>query len=333
MSSERGRIVVTGTGGASGYAVALQAEQYGYEVLWTDADPLCPALLMRPDRASVVPLAAEGRGYLNVLAEAAAAFGTTVVSLNTDAEVRYAASESEAIALAGLTVWTPDTSTVNICLDKFSFTERVARIGGFRTPRILDYGDVCRDFPSSGIFVKRRVGSGGTDAVLCLSRLELDAWMARNPDGLIQEVLVGQEFSADCLYTGSGSPMVVLRKRLRTRAGMSTVSETFHDDQLTNSVADLVQALDVRGPSCVQGFLEWDGVRFTEVNVRFGGGCAAATWGSSHLVEIYLSMLTTGDRRIPDGVPGRRPRSDIRLIRPLSYVVLALPTVLGSKGL
>lgn len=325
------RIIVTGTGGASGYAVALQAEQYGYDVLWADADPLCPALLMRPDRAWLLPLASERAGYLKAVTEAAETFGTSVISFNTDAEVWYAASDAEAFARAGLTSWTPGYSAVSTCLDKLSFATRVTDLGEFRAPAIRSYDALCRDFPGAGVFVKRRTGSGGTDAMLCTSRLELDAWLARNPDGLIQEALTGHEFSADCLYTGSDSPLVVLRKRLRTRSGMSTVTETFHDDQLTDSVADLVRALDVRGPSCVQGFLEPDGVCFTEVNVRFGGGCAAGVWGSTHLVEIYLSMLTTGEKRIPDGVPRRRPPADIRLIRPLSYVALASPTVQGDK--
>jgi hypothetical protein len=104
---------------------------------------------------------------------------------------------------------------------------------------------------------------------------------------------------------------------------MSTVTETFRDDHLETSVADLVRELNVIGPSCVQGFLQPDAVCFTEVNVRFGGGCAAAAWGSTHLVEIYLRMLTTGAREIPDGVPKRRPPTDVTLIRPHSYFTLS----------
>lgn len=316
------RIIVTGTGGASGYAVALQAAQCGFDVLWTDADPLCAALLQRPDRAWLLPPASAGVDYLIGLAEAAAAFGTPIVSLNTDAEVRYAAAEEEAIVAAGLTLWTPDRPTVDICLDKLAFAERVTKTGRFRTPRDEAPSDVCENFPDEGVFVKRRSGSGGTDAMHCSSRLELEAWLSRNPDGLVQEYLTGQEFSADCLYLGSGSPLVVLRKRLRVRSGMSTVTETFRDAQLTTSVAALVSELNVVGPSCVQGFLEPDGVCFTEVNVRFGGGCAAATWGPTHLVEIYLRLLTSGERSLPGGVPQERPPGEVTLVRPLGYRTL-----------
>ena len=318
------RVIVTGTGGASGYAVALQAEQFGYDVLWADADPLCPALLLHPDRAWLLPPATDAAVYLKSLAEASKAFGTTCVSFNTDAEVRYVSTEPAAAKRAGLTWWTPDPSTVSTCLDKQRFAERLAMTGRFRTPRSFTLGEVRREFPAGGVFVKRRAGSGATDAVVCTGPLELEAWLARNPDGLVQEILTGREFSADCLYTGVDAPLVVLRERLRTRSGMSTVTKTFHDERLETSVAELVQELDVVGPSCVQGFLQPDGVVYTEVNVRFGGGCAAATWGPTHLVEMYLTMLTTGRRAMPAGVPGLRPPSTVTLVRPPEY--FALPT-------
>src|SRR6266566_6933507 len=242
------RIVVTGTGGASGYAVALQAEQLGYEVLWADADALCPALLANSDRAQLLPPASEGVAYLEALAKAAKSFGTNCVSFNTDAEVRYAASEVDSLTELGLSQWIPSVRTVQICSDKAEFTNYLSQNTRFRTPRSFSASDLEAGFPSAGVFVKKRAGSGGVDSMVCSSRQELDAWLYRNSDGLIQEVLRGQEFSADCLYTGSDLPLVVARKRLRTRSGMSTVTETFHDPLLEHLIADLVQELQVVGP-------------------------------------------------------------------------------------
>ena len=321
------RIVVTGTGGASGYAVALQAEQLGYEVLWADADPLCPALLTHPERARPLPPAAEGAVYLETLAKAAKSFGADCVSFNTDAEVRYAAGETDALAELGLSQWLPSARTVGLCSDKGEFADHLGRRTRFRTPKNLSAGGGGPEagFPGAGVFVKQRSGSGGEDSMVCSSRPELDVWLRRNPDGLVQEVLTGQEFSADCLYTGADAPLVVVRTRLRTRAGMSTVTETFHDQGLEDLIADLVQELRVVGPSCVQGFLQPDGVVFTEVNVRFGGGCAAAFWGATHLVEQYLALLTSGGRRLPDGLRERRAFRATTLVRVPGYTTLRRP--------
>ncbi|MHC3472652.1 ATP-grasp domain-containing protein [Streptomyces sp. 7R007] len=314
------RLVVTGTGGASGYAVARQAEEFGYDVLWADADPLCPALLANSPQAQLLPPASEGVAYLEALAEAARNFGATCVSFNTDAEVRYAAGHLATLAERGLSQWIPSPETVRICSDKAEFANHLARDSRFRTPVSYSVDDVKSDFPATGIFAKKRAGSGGADSMICSSRQELDAWLSRNPDGLLQEVLTGQEFSADCLYTGLDLPLVVPRRRLRTRSGMSTVTETFHDASLERLIADLVQELQVVGPSCVQGFLQPDGVVFTEVNVRFGGGCAAAFWGTTHLVEQYLSLLTTGERKLPAGLHGTRTSGTTTLVRVPGYV-------------
>ncbi|MFD4555336.1 ATP-grasp domain-containing protein [Streptomyces sp. NPDC058469] len=317
---DRMRIVVTGTGGASGYAVALQAEQLGYEVLWADADPLCPALLANPHRAQLLPLASESGAYLEALAKAAKEFGADCVSFNTDAEVRYATNEADTLGELGLTQWIPSPETVRVCSDKAEFARRLSQDSRFRTPVSFSADDRRAGLlPAAGVFVKTRSGSGGADSMVCSTRPELDAWLARNPDGLVQEVLTGQEFSADCLYTGSDLPLVVARRRLRTRSGMSTVTETFHHPELEELIAELLRELRVVGPSCVQGFLQPDGIVFTEINVRFGGGCAAAFWGTTHLVEQYLALLTTGERRLPEGLHGSRFFTTTTLVRVPSY--------------
>jgi carbamoyl-phosphate synthase large subunit len=227
----------------------------------------------------------------------------------------------DTLTALGLSPWIPSQRTVQLCSDKAKFADYLSRSSRFRAPRSFSVNELEADFPATGVFVKKRSGSGGSDSMVCFRRQELDAWLYRNPDGLIQEVLTGQEFSADCLYTGSDLPLVVLRRRLRIRSGMSTVTETFHDPLLEHLIADLVQELQVVGPSCVQGFVQSDGVIFTEVNVRFGGGCAAAFWGTTHLVEQYLTLLTTGERRLPDGLRSRT-FSKTTLVRLLSYVTL-----------
>jgi carbamoyl-phosphate synthase large subunit len=316
------RMMVTGTGGASGYAVALQAEQLGYEVLWADADPLCPALLANSRQAQLLPLASEGAAYLEALAKAARSFGATCVSFNTDAEVRYAAGEADTLNDLGLSHWVPSARTVQLCSDKAEFANYLSKKSRFRTPMSFSANELEAGFPADGVFVKRRSGSGGADSMVCSRRHEVHAWLHRNPDGLIQEVLSGQEFSADCLYTGSDLPLVVARRRLRTRSGMSVVTEAFHNVPLEHLVADLVQELEVVGPSCVQGFLQPDGVVFTEINVRFGGGCAAAFWGTTHLVDQYLALLATGKRTLPDGLPAAGMFRKTTLVRVPSYLIL-----------
>jgi hypothetical protein len=100
------------------------------------------------------------------------------------------------------------------------------------------------------------------------------------------------------------------------------VTETFHDPVLEDLVSALVRELRVVGPSCVQGFLQPGGVVFTEINVRFGGGCAAAFWGRTHLVEQYLSLLTSGSRTLPDRIAEEREFSRTTLVRTPGYLTL-----------
>jgi hypothetical protein len=75
-----------------------------------------------------------------------------------------------------------------------------------------------------------------------------------------------------------------------------------------------------------------DGVVFTEVNVRFGGGCAAAFWGTTHLVEQYLTLLTTGERRLPARLHGTRTFGTTTLVRVPGYVTLQAGPETGESA-
>ncbi|MEV6738860.1 hypothetical protein AB0N14_18770 [Streptomyces sp. NPDC051104] len=68
---------------------------------------------------------------------------------------------------------------------------------------------------------------------------------------------------------------------------MSAVTEIFHHPRLEQLIAELLQELQVVGPSCVQGFHQPDGIVFTETNVRFGAdalrrsGARRIRWSST----------------------------------------------------
>lgn len=312
------RLLVTGVGGASGYAVGSLADGLGIDTLWGDSDPDSPALLSRPDLAVSLPMASADH-FLDELLEACKSRGVTHLSPNVDAEISRL-GRPDALNLKTLvSTWMPSDTAIGICIDKRRFSKFVLEHTSLQTPGSHAPAAIERCFPDEGVFVKPRFGSGATGTRHCRSVAELRAWLTLFPGALVQEFIAGEEFSADCLFEYGKEPLVYLRRRTRTKAGMSTVSESFVEPSLASEIQSLLRSLSLSGPTCVQGFTTDRGYIFTEVNVRFGGGCALASHGDAGLVELYLHRLLGGD--YPDIAqfsykPGRK------LIRPLDFSII-----------
>lgn len=316
------RLLVTGAGGASGYAVASAAQHREMELLWGDCDHLSPSLLKRPELAVLLPSASSPE-WVQTMEVLCRERGVTHLSVNVDAELRRLADIAAEPLKRVVQTWLPDATGVLTCIDKAAFAEALSRFPELRTPRAYESpSSIPKPFPMSGVFLKPRCGSGGAETRICRSLAEVDAWLLLFPEALIQERLVGPEFSADCIYDGVRDPIVYLRRRSRTKGGMSSVTETLLHDGATTAIGRLLKTLQLVGPTCVQGFLVEDCPVFTEVNVRFGGGCGLATYQQRSLVDIYLDRLIWGTWPALIEDDGRPPLR--RLIRTHDYSIIEM---------
>ncbi len=307
-----GRLLVSGMGGASGYAVGLLARDLGFDPLWGDTDPQTPALLLEPSRAVLLPHAKDP-DFLDAFDEVCRRHDITCMSPNVDAEIARLGCAAAATVRERVRVWLPADDIVACCLDKQRFAEFLeARVPELAPRRFGSDGE----FPSAGVVVKPRTGSGGRGVEVCRTPEEMRRALRACPDALVQEHLVGPEFSADCVSDADGPSLVHLRLRHRTRAGMSTVTEAFTDADLEKAIMRVLGDLRFAGPSCVQGFLTPEGPRLTEVNVRFGGGCALSQFSGGGLVQTYLRALVSGE---PLPAENFRYAAGAKLVRPLDF--------------
>jgi len=288
-------VLVSGVGGASGYSVAEYATRYFKHVFWSDADAQAPGLLTNRSHALVVPIAT-APGYLDFLITACIRRGVTVVSPNVDVEVAVLAQNQDRLTTAGLRVWLSTAEVVEKCRDKWAFWQWGQGWSAASFPATWDnIAAIPPEVIRRGVIAKPRVGSGSSGVRMATSADALEQANEALCDPIFQEAISGNEFSADCLSWRNGPILVHLRRRVSAKAGMSTVTETFTDTVLTERVQGLLSALGYEGPSCVQGFILDNGEHlFTEVNARFGGGCALAEHSGGRLLSRYFDYLSTG---------------------------------------
>lgn len=140
--------------------------------------------------------------------------------------------------------------TIDTCRDKAEFY-RFCRRMDFKTPYTMQ----------DKMIVKPRYGKGSKGIV----RLDKSF--------LVQEDLSSHpEISIDYFADWEGNTLSVIpRYRMSVVNGESTEVKFINDLDLTE-VTRLGKSLQLIGHNVIQGFLRPDGIVFTEVNPRFGGG-------------------------------------------------------------
>lgn len=153
-----------------------------------------------------------------------------------------------------LRILRPSDETLEICLDKLEFHDWCLE-HNFKTPHIYyvkpRYSQSRRQFPKEQVW-----------------------------EHVWQDCLSGDEYSVD-LFADFESTVIsiVPRKRIKTVAGESWVTETIASPLLTSESKELAEKLRLIGHNVLQCF--WSGKEdekpiWTDINCRFGGASALA---------------------------------------------------------
>jgi carbamoyl-phosphate synthase large subunit len=278
-------VLVTGAGGPAGVAVIQALRAQGRRVVAADADELAVGLRLA-DGGGVVPRHDEP-GFIERICELAAESRVETLVSTVAEELPALGRAGEMLAEFGLATWLPEPEAVRTCIDKWHLAQTM-RSAGIPCPAtgLASVEGIPRPW-----VVKPRYGRGSRDVYMVGDEEELVWAMNRVAEPIVQTRLVGLEFTVDCLVDRDGVPSgAVPRWRLETKAGISTKGRTFRDARLVEVVAELLDAIGLRGPANVQGFvLAADGsFSFVDVNPRFSGGLPLSIGAGADLVGEYL---------------------------------------------
>ncbi|MEV0491999.1 ATP-grasp domain-containing protein [Streptomyces atratus] len=290
------RVMVTGVGGAAGFGLIKTLRNRGISIVALDCDPLASGLHL-PDVEPHLTLPASDARYFAQLSELAEATAATAFVPTLDEELMVLASRGDELWRLGLATWLPSPSTVEQCLDKLLFS-KVLNKNGIPTPVTYLPDEIGSIESVSGLIVKPRTGRGSRDVYRCFTLKQASAVCELIPAPIVQPLLTGQEFTADCLRWGEGQSVCALRMRDRVKGGMSVAGTTFHDPRVLKAVRDAIDAVMFEGPCCVQGFITTDPqtpVYITEINPRFGGGIVLSEAAGADIVGRYIGVLAGKD--------------------------------------
>ncbi len=309
MSDER--VLVTGTGGPSGYSILrAMADVDGIELLSADIDPYSAGLyLVGADRRAIVPRG-DDPGFVDALFTLARRERVRVVVPTVDSELAPLAGARERFAEAGIALVLAQASTLAVCLDKWALHGRCRDT--VRVPATWLVDDAfAADAIALPAIVKPRSGSGSRGIRLIEARDQLAA-LPRDGTLLVQEHLPGAEYSLDVLARADGHvAAVVVRERLRVDSGIAITGRTLREPQLEAYGRAVAQLIGLTTVANVQVKLDVTGEpALLEVNPRFPG-----TMPLTIAAGIDMPRLAIGEALGTPIADGPLPFAEIAMVR------------------
>jgi carbamoyl-phosphate synthase large subunit len=156
------------------------------------------------------------------------------------------------------------------------------------------------------MFAKPEYGSGSRGIKVCneisdIKTLDKEESIHRSSNYLFQEYLPGQEYTVDVLCDLESNPIIVVpRKRLQIKAGISSKGQIIKNKEIENLCKNLCIYLNLKGPVCIQLKEDSKGrFKFIEVNPRLGGGTYFSTLAGVNFLELMLKIKNKQQFKIP----------------------------------
>ncbi|WP_248929437.1 NAD-dependent epimerase/dehydratase family protein [Paenibacillus hamazuiensis] len=227
-----------------------------------------------------------------------------------DGELPYFAEHKEQIERNGIHVMISSAETVQTCLDKQLFYDKL-QAEGF--PVIPTSGDIDA-FETASYVVKERFGAGSQSLGLKLGKEEalLHAKKLRQP--IFQPFIDGVEYSIDLYRDGHGKVKgAVVRSRDLVVGGESQVTRTEKNPKLEKLAAELADRLDLYGHAVLQVLVDQQGMpHIIECNTRFGGASKLSI--EAGLESFYWFLLEAAGADLKD-YPFLRSAQEKQLVR------------------
>ncbi len=277
----------------NGFRTAARQLKLSAAFLGTDTTELSSALQLC-DRGFLVKPTTH-RGYIEELLRIVKTNRVKLLVPTVDLDLKVLAKNKPKFVRLGCKVLVSTPGVVDICQDKRK-TYRFLCRNGFDTPVTMSARTaLSKKNLRWPCFLKPWDGYASRGNAVVRNRRELKFFTRKVPNCIVQEFMEGTEHTCD-VYVDFGMKVrcVVPRKRIEVRAGEVSKSRIVKNRDIMREAGRLVEALGA-GPGVItlQLFSVDDGgVKFIEINPRFGGGVPLSIKAGANFPKWILQELT-----------------------------------------
>lgn len=210
-----------------------------------------------------------------------------------DTELKILAKfKNEIFEKTGAFVLVSDIRVISICQDKL-LSQKFFESNGFSVPKL--YNDFNNDLNKIKypLIIKPSSGSSSENVFKIENSKELRFYMKKVSNPIIQKFEEGEEYSIDVfLDFFSNIITIVPRLRMETRAGEISKGKIVKDRVIIQEIKKLMKILKPIGQITVQLIKTKDGIKFIEINPRFGGGAPMSIKaGANSCKNLYRILM------------------------------------------
>lgn len=265
----------------------------------TDQSWLAPAM-HHLDHATLTPPISSA-GYVDALLALVQRHRIHVVVPLIDSDLLQLAIARPRFTALGCTVLISSPTVVAVCRDKMLCYLHL-RESGIDTPATWSVEEARRNrklkYP---VYLKPRAGSAARGHYIVPDRASLTMLARRVSDPIVQEHLVGEEFTLDAYAAFDGRPRcIVPRLRIEVRSGEVSKGRVVKDRAVMavgrRVIESLGQCVGVVTIQCIRTADKR--IRVIEINPRFGGGIPLAIHAGADFPAWILNELSGKAPRI-----------------------------------
>lgn len=250
---------------------AAKLAEVNSKIITADISNTAPAIYFG-DKNYIIPKIGQ-EGYIEKIIEICKKEEIKLIIPTIDTELlimaenkAYIQKETQAKVLIS------DLRAIEICRNKIN-TNRFFEQYGFGVPREITKEDIINKNYKFPLFIKPFDGSSSINTFKVNTEEELNFFIKYVNNPIIQEFIEGKEYTVDVFLDFDAKPITIVpRERLATRSGEIAKGKIVKDKELIEEVKKVVIALEAIGHITVQCMKTNDGIKFIEINPRFGGG-------------------------------------------------------------
>lgn len=188
-----------------------------------------------------------------------------------------------------------DEKVIKICRDKIN-TNKFFEENGFGVPKQITQEDLKHKDLTFPLFIKPLDGSSSINTFKVNNLKELNFFNEYIEKPIIQEFIEGEEYTIDVFLDFDGNPITIVpRKRLATRSGEVSKGIISKDQEIIEEVRKVIKKLNSIGQITIQCMKTKNGIKFIEINPRFGGGAPMSIKAGANS-PLNLYKLLKGEK-------------------------------------
>ena len=163
----------------------------------------------------------------------------------------------------------------------------------FGTPHLLNETDLNRKNYKFPLFIKPKNGSSSINTFKVENEDQLAFFREYIDEPIIQEYIQGTEYSVDVFCDLESNPITIVpRIRLAMRSGEISKGKIDKNREIIEEARRMVNILKPVGQITIQCMKTCDGIKYIEINPRFGGGAPMSIdAGANSCENIYRILL------------------------------------------